>query len=274
MPFSTLGTDRQTGQVVQIAKSARLQGVYILGLQGTGKSGLLEHLIMQDIEQGIGLCLLDPHGGISNRVLTHLPLNRKTDVILLEARTSMNVLQLMNEGKILLVKPESTERVDSAIITEIVHAAYSRAETPVHQRKQFHLYIDEFHLFATDEFALFLTQPARKFGLGTTIAHQYRRQLDNKNRNACLAAANLMVFRVSAEDGQELAYQFDTTLPPESEAQPQQKRTKEEMAKKIAYELTNLPDFVARVRIAKGAKFGDYTIQLPKPIYHRPNTQQ
>ncbi len=264
MPFSTLGTDRQTGQVVQIARSARLQGVYILGLEGTGKSGLIENLIMQDIEQGIGLCLFDPNGSITNRVLTHLPLDRQTDVILLEARTTVNMQQVMNKGKILLVKPESLEGLDSPIITQIVHAAFSRADMPVHKRKQFHLYVDEFQRYATEEFALFLTQPTRKFGIGTTIAHQYRRQLDSMNRNACLAAANLMVFRVSAEDGQELAYQFDTTLPPEYEAQSKQQRTKADIAKKIAYELTSLPHFVARVRIAKGAKFVDYTIHIPK----------
>jgi len=66
-----------------ISKSARLQGVYILGLQGTGQSAMLAHLIMQDIEQGIDLCLLDPHGSITNRVLTHLPPHRKTDILLL-----------------------------------------------------------------------------------------------------------------------------------------------------------------------------------------------
>jgi hypothetical protein len=267
MPFSTLGTDRQTGKIVQIARSARLQGVYIIGLEGTGKSGLLEHLIMQDIEQGIGMCLLDPKGSITNRVLAHLPLDLKTDVILLEALTTVNMRQVMNEGKILLFKPDSPEGVDSPILTQIVHAAYSRVDTPLNKRKQFHLYVDDFQRYATEEFALFLTQPARTFGIGITIAHQARRQLDRKTRNACLAAANLMVFRVLAEDGNELAYQFDTTLPPESEAQPKQQRTKMDMAKKIASELTNLPDFVARVRIAKGAKFVDHTIHIPKPTY-------
>jgi hypothetical protein len=257
--------DRHTGQVIQIARSARLYGVYILGLEGTGKSKLMEHLIMQDIEHGIGLCLFDPNGSVINHVLTHVPLDRTTDVILLEARTTVNMQKLMNEGKMLLVKPENTEGVGSAIITEIMHAASSRAHTPVQKRKQFHLYIDEFQCLATEEFALFLTQPARTFGIGTTIAHRARRQLDSMNRNACLAAANLIVFRVLPEDGHALAYQFDTTLPPASEAQAQQQRTKGEMAHKIADELATLPDFVARVRIARGAKFVDHTIHIPKP---------
>jgi hypothetical protein len=37
------------------------------------------------------------------------------------------------------------------------------------------------------------------------------------------------------------------------------------MAQQIADELATLPDFVARVRIAKGAKFVDHTIHIPKP---------
>ncbi len=107
---------------------------------------------------------------------------------------------------------ELRECLGSVIITQLEHAAYSHAQAPFHQRKQFHLYVDEFQRFVTEEFALFLTQPARKFGLGITIAHQYRRQMETGNRNASLAAANLMVFQVLPKDGQELAYQFDTPL--------------------------------------------------------------
>ncbi len=263
IPFSKLGTDLQTGHIVHIARSARLQGVYILGLEGTGKSALLEHLIVQDIEQGIGLCLLDPHGNITDRILAYLPFTRKTDVILLEKRTSLNMRQVMDEGKILLIKPESLEKVGSSIITQIVNAAYLRADTPASKRKQIHLYVDEFQRYASEDFALFLTQPARKVGIGTTIANQARRQLDNKSRNACLAAGNLIVFRVLPEDAHELAYQFDTKQPTAGEIQAKQQRTRMDIARKIAGELTRLPPFVARVRIARGAKFVDYTIQIP-----------
>ncbi len=264
MTFSTLGTDLQTGEVVQIARSSRLQGVYIIGSPHTGKSGLLENLIMQDIEQGIGLCLLDPHGTITKHILASLPLNRKTDVILREARTAVYMRQVMDEGKILLVKPDSQVEVGSPIIAEILNTAYSRAHTPSNKRMQFHLYADEFQRFSTEDFAILLTE-ARKFGIGITIAHQYRRQLDGKNRDASLTAANLIVFRVSGEDGQEMVRQFDTTPIPEYKAQSKQQLTHADMASKIANELTSLPNFVARVRIAEGETPVECTIHTLKP---------
>lgn len=49
--------NQQTGkeELVSLPKSSRLQGTYIIGATGTGKSGLLENLIIQDIKQGIGV---------------------------------------------------------------------------------------------------------------------------------------------------------------------------------------------------------------------------
>src|SRR3989442_9151795 len=73
MTFSKLGTDIDTGQPVYLPKASRLQGLYIIGLQGMGKSGLLENLILQDIDQQIGVCVLDPHGELIDHVIARLP---------------------------------------------------------------------------------------------------------------------------------------------------------------------------------------------------------
>src|SRR3989442_2418405 len=50
-----------------------------------GKSGLYEELIIQDMKQGIGLCVLDPHGELIEHVIARIP-DRKTEekVILLD----------------------------------------------------------------------------------------------------------------------------------------------------------------------------------------------
>jgi hypothetical protein len=55
MTSSVLGIDTQTGQRVEIAQSVRRQGLYIIGATGTGKTGLIENLIIQDIKQGLGV---------------------------------------------------------------------------------------------------------------------------------------------------------------------------------------------------------------------------
>ena len=58
MTYSKLGTDTATGQPVYLPKTARTRGLYIIGLPGMGKSGLLENLIIDDIKQGTGVSSL------------------------------------------------------------------------------------------------------------------------------------------------------------------------------------------------------------------------
>ena len=84
MTFSKLGTDRDANQLVNLPKSARFQGFYIIGMQRMGKSGLMENLIMQDIDQQIGVCVLDPHGELIDHVIARLDPKHEKDVIFLD----------------------------------------------------------------------------------------------------------------------------------------------------------------------------------------------
>jgi DNA helicase HerA-like ATPase len=51
----------------------RMQHIYILGQTGTGKSTLLYHLMRQDLGQGHGFCLLDPHGDLAEQIAGSCP---------------------------------------------------------------------------------------------------------------------------------------------------------------------------------------------------------
>ncbi len=79
-------TNQQTGteEKVRLPKSSRLQGTYIIGATGAGKSGLLENLILQDIRQQIGVCVLDPHGDLINNIIGRLSDDQLERVILLD----------------------------------------------------------------------------------------------------------------------------------------------------------------------------------------------
>lgn len=63
----------------------RLYHTYILGRTGTGKSTLLETKIYHDLHAGNGLCLIDIHGDLVQKVLTHIPPSRQHDLIYLDA---------------------------------------------------------------------------------------------------------------------------------------------------------------------------------------------
>ncbi len=54
-----------------ILQPDRLHHMYIIGQTGTGKSTLLSNLMRQDLEQGNGFCLLDPHGDLAQEIAAH-----------------------------------------------------------------------------------------------------------------------------------------------------------------------------------------------------------
>jgi len=77
-----LGIDTVTGQSVSIPFDLRVRGTYNIGKNGTGKTTLIEGMVVQDMQAGHGLCLLDPHGDLKNNVLARVPPEREDDIIL------------------------------------------------------------------------------------------------------------------------------------------------------------------------------------------------
>ena len=59
----------------------RFRHTYIIGKSGTGKTTLLENMIVQDIYNGNGLMFIDPHGESADKLLRYIPSSRINDVI-------------------------------------------------------------------------------------------------------------------------------------------------------------------------------------------------
>ena len=64
-----------------IKRPDRRAHLYILGKTGTGKSTLLESLMLSDMKKGFGFALLDPHGDLVKRIKAQIPWSRRDDVI-------------------------------------------------------------------------------------------------------------------------------------------------------------------------------------------------
>jgi predicted DNA-binding transcriptional regulator AlpA len=81
-----LGENNHAGKSVPVTLSAeqRSQHCYVIGASGTGKSTLLLNLILQDIERGEGIAVLDPHGDLIDEILGRIPERRHGDVVLLD----------------------------------------------------------------------------------------------------------------------------------------------------------------------------------------------
>lgn len=66
---------------VYVTPEDRLRHFYIIGQTGTGKTTLMKNMIVQDIERGAGVCMIDPHGTDIADVLGAVPESRMDDVI-------------------------------------------------------------------------------------------------------------------------------------------------------------------------------------------------
>ena len=322
---------------------ARRQHVYVIGQTGAGKSTLLRNLILQDIEDGRGVALIDPHGDLAADILEHIPPRRTGDVVyfdpsspdplainlfratsdnwhlvasgivsafkkiwgdswgprleyvlfatlaallqcdntsllgvsrmlhddkyrawvvkqvkdpmvrsfwvnefgnydsrfrqevigpiqnkvgqiflspalrnvLGQVGTKINFRFMMDEKRVFIanlskgkIGETHSSLLGSLLVTGFELAALSRADIPPNERKDFFLYADEFHHYATDSFASILSE-ARKYRLCLTLAHQYLGQLDDSISGAVFGnVGTFLAFRVSEADALVLERQF------------------------------------------------------------------
>lgn len=328
-----------------IKRADRRNHLYILGKTGTGKSTLLESLMIDDIKKGFGFALLDPHGDLVKRIKSQIPWSRRDDLIDFDAADSnqpygfnplanvaedkrplassgliqvfkhlwadswgprleyilrncllslldypnatlsdilrilsekdfrkkvvpfitnkqvkdfwikeydkyperlrteaispiqnkvgaflthpqllkiltkpekpLSLRKIMDEGKILLVNlakgsigEDTSNLLGSLLISRFDLAALSRSDTPEEARRDYTLYLDEFHNFTTNSLVLMLSE-LRKYRLSLVLAHQYLSQLEPNIRDAILGnVGTVIVFRIGAIDAEVFAQEF------------------------------------------------------------------
>lgn len=99
-----LGKVKYRGEetMVRMKRGDRRRHVYIIGKSGSGKSVLIENMALQDIVNGDGVCVVDPHGDLVEHILEQMPENRIDDVIVfdpsdLDRPIGLNMLEVENE---------------------------------------------------------------------------------------------------------------------------------------------------------------------------------
>lgn len=140
--------------------------------------------------------------------------------ILGQARSTINMREIMDTGKIFIVNlskgkmgEDNSALLGAMIISRLQLAAMSRVDIPEDKRRDFYMYVDEFQNFATDSFASILSE-ARKYRLSLTLAHQYIGQLVTNDGNTKVRDAvfgnvgTIITFRVGAADGEFLEKEF------------------------------------------------------------------
>lgn len=82
--LAALGYHPETHDTLFIPQRDRYAGTYILGVQGSGKSGLLQNLINADMQAGSAVIVIDPHGDLITACLGFVPGDRLKDTCLLD----------------------------------------------------------------------------------------------------------------------------------------------------------------------------------------------
>lgn len=107
-----------------------------------------------------------------------------------QAKSTIALDEIMDGGKILLVNlskgkigDDNSAILGSMLISRLQFAAMMRARVSEEERRDFHVYADEFQNFATANFATILSE-ARKYRLNLVLAHQYIAQIPEEVRDA------------------------------------------------------------------------------------------
>lgn len=337
---------RNTFHEFGIKRDDRRRHIYIVGKSGTGKSTLIENMAIDDVVQGKGVIVVDPHGELADKVLACVPDSRINDVIVFDpadrtypigfnllehveddfkgmvasgfvgifkkifgdswgprlehilrntvlalldypdstmldiprmltdnrfrdravekvkdpvirefwinefaqydgkfrteavspilnkvgqflatatirnivgqSHSRINIREIMDQEKILVVNlsrgkigEDNSALLGAMMITKIQLAAMSRADVTADKRPDSYLYVDEFQNFATESFAVILSE-ARKYNLCLTMANQYIEQMTEEVRSAVFGnAGTIVAFRVGGTDAEFLVKEFE-----------------------------------------------------------------
>lgn len=89
-----MNTHRGSSRDIYITREDRMRHFYIIGQTGTGKTTLMKNMLLQDIQAGHGVCMIDPHGTDIEDILGGIPPEREDDVIYFDPSYMDRVLGL------------------------------------------------------------------------------------------------------------------------------------------------------------------------------------
>ncbi len=135
--------------------------------------------------------------------------------IVAQAKSSMNIRELMDNQKIFIVNlskgrigEDASRLLGGLLITKIQMSAMERVDVLEEERQDFYMYVDEFQNFAVESFASILSE-ARKYRLNLVMAHQYIAQLTEEVRDAVFGnVGTIITFRVGGPDAAFMEEEF------------------------------------------------------------------
>jgi len=136
-----------------------------------------------------------------------------------QVKTRVSIPFIMDRSRIFIanlskgrIGEDKANLLGSLLVTQFQLGAMARADQPEDERRDFHLFIDEFQNFSTDAFASILAE-ARKYRLCLVLSHQYLDQLSLPVRQAVFGnVGTIITFRIGHTDAEVMAGEFGGTF--------------------------------------------------------------
>ena len=125
--FIGYGYYRGVRRPINIHLRDRMRHMYIIGKTGVGKSELLKEMIKQDINDGRGVCVIDPHGDLIEDTLRYIPPERAEDVILFDPADTARPLGL----NLLEAQTDEQKQFITGAIINLMYKLYDPQRTGI-----------------------------------------------------------------------------------------------------------------------------------------------
>lgn len=168
---------------VHFRKKDRRRHHYVIGQTGTGKSVYLGSLARQDIKNGDGLCVIDPHGDLIEDILCYIPKERAKDVVIFdpadqERPMGLNILEAKTPVQQDMASSQATEIFiklfgDEIFGPRIQHYFRNACLTLMEDQEEGATLIDVPRMFTDDDFMKYKVGKVKNPVVRSFWEHEY-----------------------------------------------------------------------------------------------------
>lgn len=177
---------------IRMMKNDRTRHQYIIGKSGTGKSAMISYMVRQDISNGEGVCVVDPHGDLIEDILHYIPKERAKDVIVfnpadIERPMGLNILEANSQEEMDLASSQATEIFiklfgDEIFGPRIQHYFRNACLTLMEDKEEGATLIDVPRMFTDDAFMRYKVSKVKNPVVKSFWVHEYAHTADRERQ--------------------------------------------------------------------------------------------
>lgn len=177
---------------IRMLPNDRTRHHYVIGKSGSGKSAFISYIARQDIANGDGVCVIDPHGDLIEDILHYVPKERAKDVIVfnpadMERPMGLNILEAETPEEMDLVSSQATEIFiklfgDEIFGPRIQHYFRNACLTLMEDKDEGATLIDVPRMFTDDEFMRYKVSKVKNPVVKSFWVHEYAHTADRERQ--------------------------------------------------------------------------------------------